>query len=146
MSSVQVAFWKFDDAGAVLEYEAWIPSLRLYVNSSSPVQPTNAQVIQQLCGVTQNLCTGPNEQYSSVEDCIAVLSKKPFGDTDNLWADNVSCRGLHILLARIRPSVGLERLIHAGKPTDSWIVDTLPTRRAHGRWEMCRCRLQFGLF
>lgn len=106
MSSAQVAFWKFDDAGAVLEYDAWIPTLRRYVNSTSPVQPTNAQTIQQLCGVTQNLCTGPNEQYSSVENCIAVLSEKPFGDSDNLWADSVSCRGLHILLARIRPSVG----------------------------------------
>ena len=105
MSSVQVAFWKFDDAGAVLEYEAWIPSLRLFTNSSSAVQPTNAQVIQGLCGTTQQLCQGPNAQYSSVEDCIAVLSQKPFGDTDNLWADNVTCRTVHILLARIRPTV-----------------------------------------
>lgn len=111
MSSAQVAFWKFDHAGAVLEYEAWIPSIRLYTNNTSPVQPTNAQFIQGLCGVAQNLCTGPNTQYSSVENCIAVLSNKPFGDNDNLWADNVSCRNIHLLLARIRPAVGSGRFV-----------------------------------
>lgn len=106
----QVAFWKFDHAGAVLEYEAWIPSLRQYVAASSMVPTTNAQVIQQLCGATQQLCTGPNKQYTSVQDCITVLSRKPFGDTDNLWNDNVSCRTVHIQLARIRPSVGVQNL------------------------------------
>ncbi|MCJ1269838.1 hypothetical protein MMC22_009731 [Lobaria immixta] len=101
----QVAFWKFDDAGAVLEYEAWIPSLRLYANSTGPVQPTRTEFIQQICGTMQQLCTGPNAQYSSFEDCTTVLSQKPYGDYDNLWADNVHCRSIHLLLARIRPSI-----------------------------------------
>lgn len=114
MSFVQVAFWKFDPAGAVLEYEAWIPTIRLYSNNTSTIQPTNAEVIEQLCEATQSLCTGPNKQYASIKDCTAVLSQKPFGDFDNIWADNVSCRTIHIKLARIRPSVSLGKICSSG--------------------------------
>lgn len=145
MNSVQVAFWKFDHTGAVLEYEAWVDTIRLYASISN-VQLTDAEAIQQLCGITQQLCTGPNTQYSSVEDCIGVLSRKPFGDADNLWADNVYCREVHIRLARVRPSVSVGKPSHVDSSTGRKIPDTLPTRRAYRRWEVCQCLLQFGLF
>lgn len=113
----QIAFWEFDDDGAVIKYDAWIPSLRLYSSiqpgqsnmgqgtvDPAPVSAQNAS-IQTLCGTTQQLCTSDNTQYTGVDDCVQTLSAKPYGDVDNIWADSVICRTVHVLLARIRPEV-----------------------------------------
>lgn len=35
-----------------------------------------------LCPQIQNLCTGPNQQFDSVEDCSTELATKPFGTFD----------------------------------------------------------------
>lgn len=117
----QVAFWRFDEKGAVLKYDAWIPSLRLYTSirtpdggpgSVAPASPeAQASVIQTLCGTTQQLCKGTNTQYNSTEDCVRTLSQRRFGDADNIWDDSVTCRQVHLLLARIRPEVCPETLI-----------------------------------
>ncbi|KAI9684421.1 MAG: hypothetical protein M1829_002231 [Trizodia sp. TS-e1964] len=107
----QVAFWKFDSSGAVLHYDAWITNLQPYiVDYSGGVDPTvvpqvQQAVIQQTCGATQQLCTGANQVYSSVEDCIAKLSAKPYGNYDEVWGDNVVCRTIHLRLAALRPQV-----------------------------------------
>ena len=110
----QVAFWEFDDQGRVLKYDAWIPNLRLYSATSSgrgtsnlipPSPAQQATAIQTLCGTTQKLCYGNNTQYTGVDDCAKTLTAKPFGDGDNYWSDSVSCRQIHVLLARIRPDV-----------------------------------------
>ncbi|KAL9607707.1 MAG: hypothetical protein Q9167_007399 [Letrouitia subvulpina] len=111
----QVAFWRFDEKGAVLKYDAWIPNVRLYGSTTTPgsgpgtVAPPSpevqASIIQTLCGTTQQLCTGANTQYNSTEDCVRTLSQRRFGDLDNIWDDNVTCRRIHILLARIRPEI-----------------------------------------
>ena len=119
----QVAFWEFDEHGAVIKYDAWIPSLRLYttaasgmignVRQESPEQ--QAASIQSLCTTTQNLCTGNNTQYAGIEDCVRTLSSKPFGDPDNFWSDSVRCRQIHVLLSRIRPAVSF-------RPTIPWYL------------------------
>ncbi|KAL9596776.1 MAG: hypothetical protein Q9179_004503 [Wetmoreana sp. 5 TL-2023] len=109
----QVAFWEFDRRGAVIKYDAWIPTLRLYTTASTGVlgnidqlPPANqSSAIQTLCGTTQQLCQGNNKQYTDIEDCVKTLSAKPFGDQDNFWSDSVRCRQLHVLLARIRPAI-----------------------------------------
>lgn len=112
----QVAFWRFDEKGAVLKYDAWIPNLRLYGSVLTPdagpgtVAPpppeVQASFIQTFCGTTQQLCKGTNTQYNSTGDCVRILSQRRFGDLDNIWDDSVTCRRIHILLARIRPEVG----------------------------------------
>jgi hypothetical protein len=33
------------------------------------------------------------------------MSSKPFGDYDEVWADSVVCRIIHVILARVRPDV-----------------------------------------
>lgn len=108
----QVAFWEFDDSGAVLKYDAWIPNLALYnaqANNANSANLTTAQTeaatIATLCGEVQNECKGPNAQYNSTQNCIATLSAKPFGNWDEVWMDSVVCRELHVLLARIDPEV-----------------------------------------
>ncbi|MCJ1250181.1 hypothetical protein MMC30_007407 [Trapelia coarctata] len=106
----QVAFWRFDKNGAVLKYDAWIPNLNKWsavtngVDISAVVQ-AQAPTIQGLCGAIQQRCVGPNTQYDSLATCVATLSKKPFGNYDEAWGDNVVCRTIHVLLAKIRPEV-----------------------------------------
>ena len=106
----QVAFWRFDDKGAVIAYDAWLPSLQQYTDllygfSNGVNAQIEQTVIGQLCTSTQSLCQGPNQQYASVEDCQKQLSEKPFGNWDQAWSDTAICRMLHVLLARIRPDV-----------------------------------------
>lgn len=52
----QIAFWHFDDDGAVLKYEAWIPTLQQWWNTTHDVAhyPVNEAVVRtQLCQATQ---------------------------------------------------------------------------------------------
>ncbi|MCJ1351393.1 MAG: hypothetical protein MMC33_001377 [Icmadophila ericetorum] len=104
----QIAFWRFDDTGAVTNYDAWLPNLSQYTQLlyGVAISPAGeAANIQQPCTDAQQLCTGNNTQYSSVGDCIATLTSKPYGDWDEAWGDNVVCRSIHVILARLRPMV-----------------------------------------
>ena len=104
----QIAFWRFDDSGAVLYYDAWIPNLSDYTTLlyGTPLIPAfQTEAIEELCTSAQVLCTGNNMQYNSTEACVSTLSAKPFGNWDEVWGDNVVCRTLHILLAKLRPAV-----------------------------------------
>lgn len=47
---------------------------------------------------------------------MAKLSQKDFGDWNELWADNVICQTLHVVLAKLRPDVHCE---HVG-PSGGW--------------------------
>jgi len=85
-----------------------------------------------LCGEIQAECTGSNSQYTSPQNCVDVLSAKPFGDWDEVWMDSVVCRELHILLARIDPLVS-----ENAKPDGSLcliihVIDSLSARRPNG--------------
>ena len=109
---LQVAFWEFDDSGAVLKYDAWIPNLGLYYQEGSPTPGGNvssadiqAATIKSLCDSVQSECTGSNTQYNSTQGCIDTLSAKPFGSWEEVWMDSVVCRELHILIARVDPLV-----------------------------------------
>ncbi|KAK3934620.1 hypothetical protein QBC46DRAFT_368095 [Diplogelasinospora grovesii] len=105
----QVAFWRFDKQGAVLKYDAWIPNLNNWVEATTGAQFSNTQVqaqsIQQLCGATQQRCTGANTQWASVDECVSALTQKPYGNYDEAWGDNIVCRTIHIVLTQVRPDV-----------------------------------------
>ena len=131
----QVAFWEFDRRGAVLKYDAWIPNIRLYTALSSgrgnivapPSPPEQAAAIKQTCTTAQALCTGNNTEYATFDDCVKTLSDKPFGDGDNIWADSVTCRQIHLLLTRIRPDVSA-RILAANVTSAEWLLRfTAPT-------------------
>lgn len=103
-----MAFWRFDDEGAVLHYDAWLPDLALYTDKLYGVDPnpsSKALVIDGLCTQAQSVCTGANQQYNSTAGCVASMTAKPYGSWDEVWGDNVVCRTLHLLLAKIRPEV-----------------------------------------
>ncbi|KAJ7114940.1 hypothetical protein C8R44DRAFT_795084 [Mycena epipterygia] len=105
----QVAFWHFDDEGAVLKYDAWIPSLDRYYSTAHGLDLYSSTgmsgAIQQICGLQAKTCVGNNTVYDSAADCIQTLTAKPFGRLDEAWGDNVACRTIHVLLTKIRPQV-----------------------------------------
>lgn len=105
----QVAFWKFDEQGAVLKYDAWIPNLNAWVEASMDISISNPQyemeTIQELCTLTQQRCTGSNTQWTCIDECVSTLSQKPYGNYDEAWGDNIVCRTIHIVLTQVRPQV-----------------------------------------
>lgn len=105
----QVAFWRFDKHGAVLKYDAWIPNLNSWVQSTSPAPLTDPQFqlqnIQQVCAVTQMRCTGANAQWDSIDQCVVTLLQRPYGNYDEAWGDNIVCRNIHLVLTQVRPDV-----------------------------------------
>ncbi len=105
----QVAFWRFDEEGAVLKYDAWIPNLNSWVQSATAADPADPQVrassIQNICGGTQDICRGANAQWNSIEECITTLSQKEYGSYDEAWGDNIVCRSIHLVLSQVNPDV-----------------------------------------
>jgi hypothetical protein len=140
--ALQVAFWKFDKKGAVLKYDAWIPNLNDWVVAGLGIQISNPQVaaqsIEQLCGVTQQRCTGSNTQWTSIDECIETLSQKPYGNYDEAWGDNIACRIIHIVLTQVRPDVSFKCVSRNRKQTlNCPQIGPLPSRWTHRRWQMC---------
>ena len=95
----------------MLKYDAWIPNLHDWVESTSPAPLSNPhyqmQSIQQICAVTQMRCTGANTQWASIEECVAGLARKPYGNYDAAWGDNIVCRSIHLVLTQVRPDVSV---------------------------------------
>lgn len=69
----EIAFWRFDDEGAVLNYDAWIPNLPLWFSKYSGVAldgtglfsvVAQKAAVTNLCTQVMKLCTGSNQQYS----------------------------------------------------------------------------------
>ena len=93
----------------MLRYDAWIPNLNAWVQHATGVAVGNPQAqaesIVQLCAITQLRCTGSNQQWASLEACVAGLSAKPYGNYDEAWGDNVVCRRIHLVLTQVRPAV-----------------------------------------
>ncbi|KAK4038622.1 hypothetical protein C8A01DRAFT_37461 [Parachaetomium inaequale] len=120
----QVAFWRFDEQGAVLKYDAWIPNLNSWVEATTAAYIADPQFraasIEQICGATQMRCSGPNAQWSSVRECVAALSTKQYGSYDEAWGDNIVCRSIHLVLTQVRPDVHCP---HVGPTGGSKCVD-----------------------
>ncbi|KAK0649956.1 hypothetical protein B0T16DRAFT_326117 [Cercophora newfieldiana] len=133
----QVAFWRFDEVGAVLKYDAWIPNLNNWVEATEAAPITNpqfqAQSIQVICAVTQMRCTGVNSQWANIGECVAALTQKPYGNYDAAWGDNVVCRSIHLVLTQVRPDVhcphvgptGGGKCINVPYPTDFFSDESL---------------------
>ncbi|KAL0254840.1 hypothetical protein SLS55_009364 [Diplodia seriata] len=117
----QIAFWKFDAQGLVQQYDAWIPNLQLWTRVANGIDYENrtvqqGTVAQALCPTIQRQCTGNDRVYQSVDDCIGQLLAKPFGTFDEVWADNVVCRVIHVLLTAIRPDVSVAMIVLSCSP------------------------------
>lgn len=109
VSNPKVAFWRFDDCGGVLKYDAWIPNLNGWIeaNLGFPISNPGLQVntIQGICRSTQLLCVDGNSQWKDYDECVTALTAKPYGNYDEAWGDNIVCRTIHLVLAGVRPEV-----------------------------------------
>ncbi|KAF7311159.1 Secreted protein [Mycena kentingensis (nom. inval.)] len=129
----QTAFWHFDDAGAVLHYDAFIPNLDLMASISRGFGDNvdegvgfysaagKQATIGAICGAQAQLCVDGNQVYADVDACVGVLTAKPYGRWDETWGDNVVCRGIHVILAAIRPEV---HCAHVGPTGGGKCVET----------------------
>ncbi|KAH6847224.1 hypothetical protein B0I37DRAFT_139729 [Chaetomium sp. MPI-CAGE-AT-0009] len=103
----QIAFWRFDEHGAVVKYDALIANLNSWFEATVGADVTDqhfrAASIEQICAASQMRCRGPNTQWHSIEECVATLSKKRYGSYDEAWGDNIVCRSIHLVLTQVRP-------------------------------------------
>ena len=124
-TAFQVAFWRFDDSGKVLKYHAWIPNLQAWTAAATGQDLGNfaIQTLAKtiLCPTIQKQCSGSNQQYSNVLDCVAQLELKPFGSFDEAWGDNIACRTIHLILTKVRPEVHCPHVgPKGGSPPDNY--------------------------
>jgi len=85
-----------------------IASLRIDVVRQSAVRTAEAhQSIFDVCLLINQTCTGPNQVYSTIWDCIDFMSTIPtFQCEDALFqGDSFACRYLHHFLAVFRPDI-----------------------------------------
>ncbi|TEY87357.1 hypothetical protein BOTCAL_0003g00370 [Botryotinia calthae] len=122
----EIAFWRFDENGAVLYYDAHIPNLSLWFakytgTGISNVAVQTLDIVTNLCPQIQARCTGANQVYFSDVECIATLLAKPFGTFDEPWGDNIVCRLVHVILTQVKPEVHCP---HVGPTGGMKCVDT----------------------
>jgi hypothetical protein len=76
--------------------------------------------VVSLCTRIQTDCTGADQQYSSVEQCLGYMASIRFVDVDyvpRLWGNSVACRYLHANMAETNH----DHCNHAGtKLLDPW--------------------------
>lgn len=75
----QVAFWQFDDDGAVLKFDAWIPTLQKWWNTTHDVAhfPVNEALVRsQLCQATQAMVSS-SLPAAIVKRCVLFHSPLP---------------------------------------------------------------------
>ncbi|KAI9866207.1 MAG: hypothetical protein M1813_001768 [Trichoglossum hirsutum] len=105
----QVAFWRFDECGAVLKYDAWIPNLNTWLEVNNRFSISNPQFqaasVQGICSVSMERCVGGNAQWTSFDECVSALSAKSYGNYDEAWGDNIVCRSIHLVLTGVRPEI-----------------------------------------
>lgn len=110
----QLAFWRFDEEGAVRFYDAYLPNLNAMTATieglprpesvpSADAQALNIQYV--LCPAIQAACIGSNQQYADEAECRDILGTKAFGSFDEVWGDSIACRNIHLLLAQVDPVV-----------------------------------------
>lgn len=106
---VQTAFWRFDDEGAVIAYDADLPQLGKWFSKAYDAdftdRATQIQTINNLCVDTMNFCVGSNQQFESVQQCIVFHAMADFGSYDEIWGNNTVCRTIHVILAKHDPIV-----------------------------------------
>ena len=120
----QLAYWRFDETGAVAQYSAYLPNLSAWVRDSTGIDfstlPAAAVATNFLCPTIQSQCQGANQQFDTVDTCIATLSQKPTGRYDEAWGDNLVCRTIHLVLTGARPAV---HCMHVGPDGGGKCVD-----------------------
>ncbi|KAF3909186.1 hypothetical protein ABW20_dc0100894 [Dactylellina cionopaga] len=103
----QTGFWRFNERGEVINYDLALIEVDHFIEELTSTDyndpAAQAELIATTCGAQALRCVGVNRQYESIEQCIEVLSAKPFGSYTDIWSDSVVCRSIHIVLTLVRP-------------------------------------------
>jgi len=106
------AIWelKFNKERRITEWNIYIDSLQVQVQ-----QGVNLDLnITSVCTNIQNDCSGTNQQFATVQDCITFMSGIPLAPQNpaQIFSGNtVVCRSFHELLARSLPDL---HCLHVG--------------------------------
>ncbi|KAF3938897.1 hypothetical protein ABW19_dt0210174 [Dactylella cylindrospora] len=103
----QTGFWRFNARGEVVNYDLALIEVDHFISelTSTDYDDPQAQrdLIETTCNTQALRCVGVNREYDSIEQCIEILSQKPFGSYTNVWSDSVVCRSIHLVLTLTRP-------------------------------------------
>jgi len=114
----QEGFITFNNDSLIVLYDLVI----LRLGQASPVPPAaDPFVIDNICVVAGNYCTGVLQQYTSYAECVTYLSNINFGSFDNLSSNTTCCRTLHSALVPLRPAIHCP---HIGPTGGNACIDT----------------------
>jgi hypothetical protein len=74
-------FWRFDNNGTVLDYEAWVLSLDLFTSATR----TNLHSPAAMKGTIKSICgeqARVGNNTDSMQDCFEMLAARPLGRLD----------------------------------------------------------------
>ncbi|KAJ3331383.1 hypothetical protein HDU93_009778, partial [Gonapodya sp. JEL0774] len=120
-------FWRVDPATwAVSAYDVHVQNTVPFFNIVGLGLPTwidQPALAALICISQDTACKGANQVYGGAgqPQCfIELTSGKPFGDHDQIEADSIQCRSIHVNLAFFRPEV---HCVHVGPTGGGKCVD-----------------------
>jgi len=120
LNLTQEGFITFDEDNLITSYDLVI--LRLGEAFDPMITPeAEVETIYEICEVEAEFCTGANQQYPSLDACIAYISAITYGTWDNASSNTTVCRELHSLLVPLRPDYHCP---HIGPTGGGACVDT----------------------
>ena len=111
------AWLVYNDAGELAKYDATFRWFAWTVDTITQLLAANSQLglgvqpglaatlVDQICAVNDQYCTGSNQQYANSSDCTSFLSSIEIGESYQLGFNTLACRSLHIHMLPLRPSV-----------------------------------------
>ena len=77
-------------------------------------------IAKSVCGVAQTYCTGANQQFDSLNDCMAFFQNLTFGTSYQFGQNTAVCRMLHQEMIPYRPDV---HCMHIGPSGGDMCID-----------------------
>ncbi|KAH8800662.1 hypothetical protein F5884DRAFT_757514 [Xylogone sp. PMI_703] len=131
-----VAFFTWDENGKVSQYDATLRRFGEYLdmlfeaatpllNATTPTETTeklDELITTGVCATATQYCVGPNQQYTSEQDCQAFMKTVRFGTSYELGKNTVLCRLVHEKMVPQDPDVHCP---HIGPTGGNMCVDGL---------------------
>ncbi|WVF70459.1 hypothetical protein IAT40_005249 [Kwoniella sp. CBS 6097] len=57
----------------------------------------------QICNATMSACSGENQVYDTIQDCMSAMTSAPLEDFNRVGANTVTCRAFHAPLLTLSP-------------------------------------------
>ncbi|KAJ3107134.1 hypothetical protein HDU97_004827 [Phlyctochytrium planicorne] len=104
-------FWRLDNDYDVTAYDVQVQNTGKFygdVGLNLPALITKPALAAAICISQASACTGVNQVYGGKgqPECFATLAGPiPFGDANQVMANSVNCRAIHVNLSFLRPDV-----------------------------------------